>query len=318
MTDKIFEPAGIEQHQELPILGLPKPSGPSLTSPALSRLNEIVLTALGGVQRDWLRGIEQQKPVGEAGDDFSNRAAERLDHMELRRQLNIEALLQRAVRNLPERIEDGVIDPDWAARFFTAVADVSDSTLARLWARLLVMEVRRVGAVPPLVLHRLPMLSKEVLSLFHRFAAFAVNNFVVRLATEFFEARDITADNILLMEEYGLVRTNRDLNRVFSSQLKERFSTNLLYTDKALRVTHEDPDKTLTLGCYRLTEFGTALSRALLEEGEIRSDTEYLVELVRTIQKQGFQVSQADILEREDEQIVSKHTRFCELVVLGR
>lgn len=304
-------------------LGLPKPEGVGTaalpkSSPALARLNDMVVTALGAVQRDWLRGLQHRPVEREAQQGLADRAAERLDHVELRRQLNIEAVLQRAVRILPASVDEGTVDPDWAARFFAGVADTADAHMARVWARLLVVEVRRPGAVSPAVLARLPDLSADGLRLFQRFAAFAINNFVVRLEQEFFDAKDVTADQILLLEEYGLVRTNRDLNRVFQSQRDDKFSTNLLYADKALRITHADPDKQLTLACYRLTEFGAALARALLEEGDIRSDTDYIVELVRMVQAQGFQTAQADILERADEQLVSRHSSFCDIAVLRR
>lgn len=300
--------------------GLPKPSAGAtgLASPALARLNEMVVATLGSVQRDWLRGLYHARPTGDGSGDLIDRAAERTDHVEIRRQLNIEAVLQRALRILPATIEEGMPDQDWAARFFDAASDTADAGFSRLWARLLVMEVRRPGAVPPNVLQRLPGLSREALRLFTRFAAFAVNNFVIRLEPEFFDRKDVTGDQVLLLEEYGLVRTNRDLNRVFQSQRTDRFSTNLLYADKALRITHEDPRKQLTLPCYRLTEAGTTLARALFEEGEIRADTDYIVEIVRTVQRQGFQSAQADILERSDEQIVSKHSPFCDIAVLRR
>jgi len=293
-------------------------SGQVLASPSLARLNEMVVATLGAVQRDWLRGLYHARPSGDGSGDFVDRAAERTDHAELRRQINIEAVLQRALRILPDSVEEGTPDQDWAARFFDACADTADAEFSRLWARLLAMEVRRPGAVPTNTLQRLPGLSKDGLRLFSRFAAFAINNFVVRLDQAFFDRKDVTGDQILLLEEYGLVRTNRDLNRVFQSQRADRFSTNLLYADKALRISHDNPRKQLTLACYRLTEAGTTLARALFDEGEIRADTDYIVEIVRTVQRQGFQTAQADILERSDEQIVSKHSPFCDIAVLRR
>jgi len=314
-------PEGSAAENEPDMLGLPKPYLPksaAAPSNSLARLNEMVVASLGAVQRDWLRGLYHARPTGDGSGDLVDRAAERTDHVELRRQINIEAVLQRAIRVLPDSVDEGTPNPDWSARFFGAVADTADPEFTRLWARLLALEVRRPGAVPPITLQRLPGLSREGLRLFSRFAAFAINNFVVRLNQEFFDRKDVTADQILLLEEHGLVRTNRDLSRVFQSQRGDRFSTNLLYADKALRITHPDPSKQLSLACYRLTDAGTTLARALFEEGEIRADTEYIVEIVRTVQRLGFQTAQADILERSDEQIVSKHSPFCDIAVLRR
>jgi hypothetical protein len=302
---------------ETPRLGLPKPATPTIGA-ALARLNEMVVVALGSAQRDWVRGLQLNRAVPLEDGGVATRASERLDHVESRRQRNIEAILQRALRILPDAVADGSPDPDWAAAFFSHAADTADPEFSRLWARLLVQEVRRPGAVPRSVPARLPGVSKAGLALFRRFAAFAVNNFVVRLEQTFFDGKDLTSDDILLLEEYGLVRTNRDLNRVFQTQRDDRFSTNLLYADKALRITHDQADKQLVLSCYRLTEFGTVLARALFDEGEVRADTDYIVEVVRLLQRQGFHTAQADILERSDDQVVSKHSPFCEIVALSR
>lgn len=215
------------------------PANRTKASPALARLNEMIISALGGVQRDWVRGLHHERPIGQAGRTLEDRAAERVDHVELRRQINLEAILQRSLLILPDDIAEGVPDPDWAARFAREAADVANLVFARLWSRLLVMEVRRPGSVPPATLIRLPGLSEEGLQIFRRFAAFSINNFVVRLNQDFFDGKDLSGDQILLLEEYGLIRTNRDLNRVFQSQVDDRFSTNLLYADKALRITHD-------------------------------------------------------------------------------
>jgi hypothetical protein len=309
-------PSAPETPSDRPRLGLPKPSSRIASSPALARLNEMVVSALGYAQRDWLRGLKAHPGQPTGGDDLAQRMAERVDHVEVRRQRNIEAILQRTLRILPDSVDDGSADGDWAAAFFAHAADTADPEFSRIWARLLAQEVRRPGAVPRSAVIRLSGLPKRGLVLFRRFAAFAVNNFVIRLEQEFFDDKDLTADDILLLEEYGLLRTNRDLNRVFQSQREDRFTTNLLYADKALRITHDQADKQLVLACYRLTEFSTVLARVLFEEGEVRSDTDYIVEVVRMLQKQGFQTAQADILERSDEQVVSKHTPFCEIVAL--
>ena len=298
-------------------LGLPKPMM-GKASPALARLNEMVISALGGVQRDWLRGLHHERTIGDGDRTLAERMAERVYHLQLRRQINIEGILQRALTNLSETVDEGAPDPDCMARFCEAASDTSDPAFVRLWSRMLVMEVKRAGAVPPIAISRLPGLSREGLQLFRRFAAFTINNFVVRLGQEFFDTKDVSADQILLLEEYGLIRTNKDLSRAFQSQITSKFSTNLLYADTALLITHEDPTRTLSLPCYRMTEFGATLARALFAECETRADTDYIVELVRYVQRQGFQTAQAEILERVDENIVTKHSSFCDLAVLRR
>lgn len=291
------------------------------TSPALARLNDHVVGALGTGPRDWLlstRGLDALPPAPDTDAGLVDRTRRVIDHQALRRQANIECILYRALSELPVTVEDGTGDPDWGLRFFAAAADCGDPERQALWARLLVMEVTRPGAVPPVAFPVLASMSPPMLVWLREIAALSINNFVVRLPDAFFRDRGISSDVILLLEEYGLLRTNRDLSKVFRTQLKDRFSTNLLYADKILRVSHDDPGKELNLPCFRLTDAGGALVRALVEEGEVTSDTDYIVEIVKFVQKQGYAVAQADILARANENVVSKHSSFCEIVAFRR
>ena len=290
------------------------------TAPALLRLNEYVVAALGTTQRDWLLSVDGVGglPAPDTDTALVARTAARIDHQNLRRQANLDCILYRALTLLPTRVEEGEHDLDWAPRFFAAAADCGGPERQALWARLLVMEVTRPGAVPPATFRALAGLSGPLLALLRKAAQLAINNFIVRLGDDFFKDRGLNGDAVLLLEEYGLIRTNRDLSKVFRSQVKERFSTNLLYGDNILRVTHDDAKLELTLPCYRLTDAGSTLARALQDEGEIGTDTEYIVEIVRLVQKLGCSVAQADILARANENIVSKHSQFCEIVALKR
>lgn len=147
-------------------------------------------------------------------------------------------------------------------------------------------------------------------------ASLAINNFFVRLSDDFNAERGLVGDVILLLEEYGLLRTNRDMTKVFRSQIETKFTTNLLYNDKILRIVHDDPKKELVMPCYRLTDAGAALTTAVIQEENIGTDMEYVLEILRHVQKQGCTVMQADILKRASDNVVSKHSTFSEIVAL--
>ena len=203
----------------------------------VARLGEIVASALGSTQREWLtKGLGDPLPPPESDSALLARAAARMDHETLRRQAVIDTILYRTLSILPKTVEPGDLDPDWAPRFFAAAADSRDPERQAIWCRMLAMEVARPGSIPLIALHRLPSLSADVLDWMRLFAGFAISNFVVRLPDAFFNERGLTSDVLLLLEEYGLLRTNRDLSKIFRSQVKDRFSTNLLYIDKAFRV----------------------------------------------------------------------------------
>jgi hypothetical protein len=75
------------------------------------------------------------------------RAAERITFQELRRQENIDAVVEEAIKVLPSHVSAEPVDPDWMSRFFTACQDVSHAELRVLWGRLLTAEVSQPGAV---------------------------------------------------------------------------------------------------------------------------------------------------------------------------
>ena len=287
-------------------------------SPALKRFNQYVVSALGTSQRDWLLSVQglDALPETETGAALTRRAEIRVDHQALRRQANLDAILFRALSLLPSAVEDGVIDDDWSARFFDLAADCVDPERQALWARLLITEVRKPGSVPPVAVRVLAGLSPRMVDWMRVIASLAISNFFVRLSDEFNAERGLVSDVVLLLEEYGLLRTNKDMTKVFKSQVEDRFSTNLLYNDKILRIMHDDPRKELVLPCYRLTDAGLTLANALQDEEDVAADMEYIIEIVKLVQKQGCTMAQADILKRASDNVVSKHSAFCDIVAL--
>jgi hypothetical protein len=318
--------AGVTETSNLPMpvesKNAHEPSAPVKSrvkaSPGLTRFNDCVVTTLGTAQRDWLLSVQGLDGMPETGGDTERlqRANVRLDHQNQRRQANLDAILFHALTRLPETVDEGNIDPDWAARLFDIAADCSDPRRQAIWARLLIMEISRPGAVPPVAMRVLASLSPRLTEWVRVIAGLTINNFFVRLSDDFNAERGLVGDVVLLLEEYGLLRTNRDMTKVFRSQIEARFTTNLLYNDKILRILHDDPNKELVMPCYRLTDAGAALCTAVIQEENIETDLEYVVEIVRHVQKQGCTVMQADILRRASDNVVSKHSAFCEIVAL--
>ena len=77
------------------------------------------------------------------------RAAHRLLDIEQRRQQNIEAVVEKARLSLPLTVSEKPVDPDWSARFFSQVEDVSNEDMQLLWGKLLAGEVAEPGSFSP-------------------------------------------------------------------------------------------------------------------------------------------------------------------------
>ena len=101
------------------------------------------------------------------------RAGTRLLHVEAQRQRNIESVASQAAQKLPENVSGEPVHPDWTARFFESVKDVSDETLQSLWASILAGEVEQPGGTSLRTLDVAKNLSKTDAMEFERFARFS-------------------------------------------------------------------------------------------------------------------------------------------------
>jgi hypothetical protein len=87
--------------------------------------------------------------------ELIERAAQRLMHVETRRQENVESITGKALKELPENVSKEDVSSDWMAQFFENCQDVSEEEMQNLWAKLLAGEVARPGSFSRRTLHLL-------------------------------------------------------------------------------------------------------------------------------------------------------------------
>ena len=72
--------------------------------------------------------------------------AQRIEFQEKKRQANIVSVVQDAAADLGDKeVSDREPDPDWTARFFDGVKDVSSEDMRKIWTRILAGEVESPG-----------------------------------------------------------------------------------------------------------------------------------------------------------------------------
>lgn len=91
---------------------------------------------------------------------------------ELRRQRNLESIVQGSIQYLPESVSDEQVDPDWTAQFFNNCQDVSNEEMQSLWSKILAGEVSKPGAYSLRTLDVVRKLRKRDAELFTEFSAF--------------------------------------------------------------------------------------------------------------------------------------------------
>ena len=89
--------------------------------------------------------IEVQKEESLRTVEISrNDITQRIEFQERKRLANIENVVREAANTLVnKKVADHEPDPDWTARFFNSVQDISSEDMQKIWAKILAGEVER-------------------------------------------------------------------------------------------------------------------------------------------------------------------------------
>lgn len=104
--------------------------------------------------------------------DLARRAKARVDYREVRRQRNIERIIELAQDALPETVDERPVDEDWLAYFFHLSQDVGNAVMQTLWARLLAGEISQPGTYSLRTLNAVRTLQQDDAHLFSRYCCY--------------------------------------------------------------------------------------------------------------------------------------------------
>ena len=107
-------------------------------------------------------------------EELAQRTQSRLGYQELRKQVNIEAVVDiayNALENEPPVIDEP-IDQDWLIRFFNSVEDISNEQMQYLWGKILAGEIKKPNSFSMRTLNILKNLTQKEAELFKRIAPF--------------------------------------------------------------------------------------------------------------------------------------------------
>lgn len=110
--------------------------------------------------------------------ETDERIAQRLAAKEIRRQENIDFIVERAALILLEKgtISDKPVDVDWATRFFEYAQDISMEEMKNLWAKILAQEVESPSSFSLRTLDVLRNITAEEARTFVKVAQFVLHD----------------------------------------------------------------------------------------------------------------------------------------------
>jgi len=189
---------------------------------------------------------------------------QRIEFQERKRLANIRAVVESAAEELGDKeVTDHEPDPDWTARFFDCVQDVSSEDMQRLWAKVLSGEVESPGRTSLRTLDVLRNMTQRDAELFDEFAGYVIggefvfnhNHFVQRLGALRYEC-------FLHLQDCGLLINEPQL--AWTPNWKDREEVVLTYQNGALLVTRgESASDNLEVPVALLTSAGRELFRVV-------------------------------------------------------
>ena len=180
------------------------------------------------------------------------------------------------------------VDEDWIYRWKEYSAKVSTEDLQQLWGAVLAGEVKEPGTYNLRTLEFLKNISKSEAELIEKCAIHHVSNGIPNDETDILENQGLNFSSFLKLQQLGILQgvDSVGLQVSYDSIEKDKFKRGLISNDLALLVTHEDPNKKLTLNAYGVTELG----KQILSLGKFKANRTYLKKIGKRLVQQGFKV----------------------------
>jgi hypothetical protein len=98
--------------------------------------------------------------------DIEARARIRVEHQQVRQQLNMEVVAEEALPHINDDAKPENVEQDWVAKFFDYAKDVTNSEMREIWARILAGEINSPGSFSRRSLNIVSQIDKRQAELF--------------------------------------------------------------------------------------------------------------------------------------------------------
>lgn len=233
---------------------------------------------------DIIMGYDKGEVVGKIPEyeELVKRTQYRLTYQELKKQYNIEAVLDCAYSELEKEIEVSPepVDSDWINRFFDYVGEISSEDMQKIWGKILAGEIKSPGSFSKRTLGVISNLSQQEANVFQKILPLIFcsdNNYFVYSKSELLDKYNIKCEDVLLLDECGLMESSGMLRLNFAMEKDDK---DIIYNKNRLVeiVSILDTNK-FSIGIYSLTKVAIELLTIL----EYETDENYLECVVEDI-----------------------------------
>ena len=214
-------------------------------------------------------------------EELAKRAGNRLFYQEMRKQQNIETIVDLASDELEkeESVSSEPVDPDWTMRFFNSVEDVSDEEMQKIWGRVLAGEVRQPKSFSMRTLEKLKNISQAEALLFKKLLSccfFCKKIALLPKINKLLFKHGFSLTDVLTLEDCGLIQASSGINLNVSpknTQNAHIHNRNILGT---ISFKSETKNKTV-IPARRLTDSGSELLRIT----DVSFNDEYFIDFLK-------------------------------------
>lgn len=210
-----------------------------------------------------------------------------VEFQERKRLANIKNVVSEAANMLADKeVADHEPDPDWTARFFNSVQDISSEDMHKIWAKILAGEVERPKSTSLRTMNILRNMTKRDAEMFEKIAGFVIGNGFIFYEGDYVRYINTNYGDILHLQNCGLINTQTFLTSNISSW-RNGTKHILMYQGNVLEITKDiNAEEVLKIPAIWLTEVGKEL--LLVVQGV--TQMEYLQDFSRFLQSKNCQL----------------------------
>ena len=252
------------------------------------------LRMIAGAQADARRALVAPDETGGGTLDIGpDGIAQRIEFQERKRQANIASVVRGAADDLGDKeVPDHEPDPDWTARFFDCVQDVSSEDIRTLWAKVLSGEVEAPGRTSLRTLDILKNMKKRDAQIFKNACDYVIDDFIY-YPQEFQTSHQMLGfRKVTLLQNIGLVYAAAFLVRHLKFTQDSRHVL-CRYQDRILRISTDTCPLEVDVPDIILTDAGKELCRILEHTPRI----DYLQSFSKFLRQHQCELSCAPILQ---------------------
>ena len=216
---------------------------------------------------------------------------QRIEFQEKKRQANIASVVRDAAADLGDKeVPEHEPDPDWTARFFDGVQDVSSEEMQKIWAKILAGEVETPGRTSLRTLSVLRNMSRDDARMFSEIMPYQIDGFI---HSEFYKevSGDLRGLSLIMLEESGLFFGS---SVAYTLELDEVGKRVMECCNRAIVVFGKPDQKYIIDGAKTMNR----VARNLIKLHDIDVNYQYLRQFSRLLDSYGCEVKYSRFLLR--------------------